>query len=120
MSDDFIQSNKFKQADSTEQRRQGGTGLGLNISKAIVELWGGIISVRPQLGPRPLPLCAAGDHCVRACVGIGSVLSFTWMAPRVPQLQTLAGTLTPDQEASLGASFIACCTGCQVMGSDCG
>ena len=34
---------KFSQADSTSSRKQGGTGLGLNISKAIIEKLGGSI-----------------------------------------------------------------------------
>ena len=40
----------FQQADSSVQRTHGGTGLGLSISKALVELWGGRIYARSQLG----------------------------------------------------------------------
>ncbi len=40
----------FEQEDQTTTRRYGGTGLGLTISKNIVELMGGKISVRSKLG----------------------------------------------------------------------
>ena len=40
----------FEQADSELSRKSGGTGLGLAISKKIVELAGGTINVKSQLG----------------------------------------------------------------------
>lgn len=41
---------KFSQADSSDTRQKGGTGLGLNISKALIEKMGGRIGFSSTLG----------------------------------------------------------------------
>jgi signal transduction histidine kinase len=41
---------RFSQLDSSDQRRTGGTGLGMNISREIVEAMGGMIDYDSEVG----------------------------------------------------------------------
>jgi PAS domain S-box-containing protein len=59
--------NRFSQADSSDTRKNGGTGLGLNISKAIIDRHGGLISFSTKLGSGTtfyidLPMANFADH----------------------------------------------------------
>jgi hypothetical protein len=48
---------RFSQLDSSDQRRTGGTGLGMNISREIVEAMGGMIDYESELGKGHDLLC---------------------------------------------------------------
>ncbi len=60
---------KFSQADTSTSRKFGGTGLGLNISKSIIEMMN-------------------GDFWVESDEGVGSVFQFKLQLPAVEQDET--------------------------------
>jgi PAS domain S-box-containing protein len=58
----------FRQAQSNRVRRRQGTGLGLSITKRLIEMHGGRLTIRSELGVgTSVDICFPGDRLVGPC-----------------------------------------------------
>ncbi|ESQ83484.1 hypothetical protein AEAC466_12475 [Asticcacaulis sp. AC466] len=83
---------KFVQADTSINRKYGGTGLGLTITKTLTEIMGGAISVESEVGMGStfevrIPLkVATGDQVARTEYSLPAMLSSTVEASLQPKV----------------------------------